>query len=297
MPGTSRGSETNESIFDKMLEELNSAPETSANGFVFPWNKCLGSYDLQSFSSAYSQGRVTDTDVNQVVGELKKSSYYNPTILDRRFISIVAITGCLAAVLAILMGGVSVQRLLKKLLIAALAVDLAILVIYLLFRISRLPKVPQNRTPELNKILQRVQSQLFAGRAVQLSISPHGSYIKLEFKGLDGQSHASAGRTGHGYLDQGAPGERTAVPYQQAANPSQSVIQMQPQLYHPYQYAPALQTQVQHQYQAHPGQRYPQMMPYQQVEGRLLAGPVGVAQPVKVAPTGNESHKKKKRAV
>ena len=197
-----------------MLEELQTAPQTSANEFVFPWNKYLGSYDLQSFGSSQTQGRVTDTDVNQLIDEMKRSPYYNTSIIDRTSIYVIGGGGVLALILLVLMSMAPALRTVLGLAFAAVIIPL---IGFMIYRASKLPKDPQNRVPELRKIVEQIQVRTFDSKDVRLILSPYGSYLKLEFKWqIRGGGPATAVMNQTQFLPTGQPNSMGyIVPYTQ----------------------------------------------------------------------------------
>ena len=161
--------------------ELRSAPVSSPSELIFPWNGCMNSYDVSAFTAHHTDSRITDVDVNNMINQLKRSPFYHRSIFDKQTLMISG--GLFALFIVIIIVGGSVGGSGGSVVMIIAVIALAGAIGYAIYRQSQMPKdMVRRREPELRKIVEQIQIQLFDAKDARIILSPYGSYLKLEFK-------------------------------------------------------------------------------------------------------------------
>lgn len=154
--------------------EQDSMPQSGMFGYYFPYSQADDTYDLSSYNSAFSDGRIQYQQLQPIVEEIKKSlrssNGCNKLLLASPIIWVVYI-------IVIIVSKWLIWVILVALLIATV---LQIGLCYYASVLNRRNKMDHMKV-SITKILQKHQNSTFKDQHVLIRLSKEASYIAFEF--------------------------------------------------------------------------------------------------------------------
>ena len=166
---------------NEFLVEMYSRPSTGPRGYYFPWSTTANCYDKSSYNPLYSAGKVSQRDIDALVGDVERSPFHDPTAGEAWIpitifvIFFVMVIGC-----GLTFGYSDLsQNFWVIFLIMGIGMVLIILVMVCghMKRQGRL----RDRRDAMDQIMRRHNETTFAGKGAIAKMSNLGSYIGIEF--------------------------------------------------------------------------------------------------------------------
>ena len=161
----------------KFEQELKECPVTGVMGYYFPWNQAANDYDTTSFTPELSEGRVTASDIQILMFELRKSEFYAPNYCCKTLWLLIP---------AICLGFYE----------GMFGIVAVLLVIFLAVKEHK--EREKKRNAEMIVLIGKLQEMLFSGKGVRIRMSESGAYLAVEFAwktnnvvGLDAEDRGS----------------------------------------------------------------------------------------------------------
>lgn len=163
--------------------ELMHAPSTSWKSYVFPWDKVEQNYCISSYNSSLSEGRVSQTQVERLIHELRQSAYYQPSRPWFAAFSIFVSMLLVAVLFAICESSADKSHATAWRVIFSVYFVIGTAAVAGLIFGSR--RRNSKRVTELKRIIQEQQNGEFAAQNVLVTLSEHGAYIEIKFTWKD----------------------------------------------------------------------------------------------------------------
>ena len=190
--GIGRGGRRGPSMF---TIERSMKPPSDAHGYYFGWNGT--SYTSEEYRPEFSDGRVSESDVHNLLQDLNSSRFNSPTFCPWELLFIPIVLGCIGGSIAILASNMvqtktSVIRgtsttgtIPETSAIAGMVVmgvlGLATIISICCFATTRARKYIFARAYHNQKIMEKHKTEVFGPKECNVRMSPHGSYIAIEF--------------------------------------------------------------------------------------------------------------------
>lgn len=70
-------SDGSQTIFERVLD---TTPNATINRLIFPWNQAKKTHEIKNFHEEFSNGKITQKHIDELIDDLKSSEYWDPEL-------------------------------------------------------------------------------------------------------------------------------------------------------------------------------------------------------------------------
>lgn len=176
----------------KFQTELTHCPVSGEEGYFFPWNKEISTYDISNFDSK-DPSRLSKKDVESIIQNLEKSPYFKPEKPKCWKVAFPLLCLLLLALLILsivfiakssLSGGSKTGYIILSLLLFSILVLVCLKVsVSISSRYRRQRK--RDRHSQIKRILEEVNGGVLKGKRLRARMSKAGAYLAIEHDGTN----------------------------------------------------------------------------------------------------------------